>query len=152
MWPVRLWVGSGSRHLQVEIHGSGHRICVSNQRKNARQVGVLSVKMRLERAGVGELPVDELHVEIEFERVGIAAQSAVAHRENRRRELNIRLQSIPVDRFFGSVRGGRNQRLEILRLQIARDGDLGKLSGGGAVERGVAFQRDRNLAWHIPLR
>ena len=59
--------------------------------------------------------------------------------------MNVGLQGVPVDRFLGGVSGGRNCGLEVLRLHIARDGDLAELSRGRTVERGVPFQRYRNL-------
>ena len=43
---------------------------------------VLGIKVRLERAGIGELPLEKTYVEIELERIGVAAQRSIAHREN----------------------------------------------------------------------
>ena len=38
-----------------------------------------------------------------------------------------------------------NERLEILRLQMSGNGDLGELSRGAAGKRGVPFQLNGNL-------
>ena len=47
------------------------------------QIRILRIQVRLQGTAIGELPVGKLSVEIKFERIGVAAQRAVAHGKHR---------------------------------------------------------------------
>ena len=68
--------------MHVKIYGPGDRIGVTCQGKNAGQIRILRIQMCLEGAAIGELPVGKLGMKIKLERIGIAAQSTVAHGEH----------------------------------------------------------------------
>ena len=65
------------------------------QGKNAGQIRILGIQVRPYRAGIAELPLVELHVEIKSDRIRVAAQDAVAHGKDRGRKLNVRPQRVP---------------------------------------------------------
>src|SRR5450755_574525 len=106
--PLLLRGRSRSRHLQLQVHHPGDRVRVSGQGKNAGQIGILGLEVRLQGTGIGKPPLVKLHVEIKFNRVGVAAQRTVVHGEQRGRQLNVRPERIPANRLFWGIRCGRN--------------------------------------------
>ena len=94
---VALSLRSSSRpcYLQMQVHCPGNRVRVPCQRQDAKQIRILGIQVRPYRAGITELPLVELHMEIKSDRIRVAAQSAVARGKNAKVTAECPLEARP---------------------------------------------------------